>query len=131
MGKIAGDRDLLVWQKAMDLVVNIYRLSDQFPRTELYGLRAQLLRAELSIPANIAEGRGRRSMRSFLHFLDISYGSLMESETFLTLAVRLGYVQESAVADLLTQAAEIGRILNGLMKSLENCAHDSRHNPEP
>jgi four helix bundle protein len=84
----------------------------------MYGMRSQLQRAAASVPTNIAEGRGRRSTRSFLHFLDIAYGSLMESETFIILASRLGFLDDVSVSALLAQTAEIGRMLNGLRNSL-------------
>jgi four helix bundle protein len=118
MNAVASYRDLKVWQKSMDWVVACYRVSESFPKTEMYGMRSQLQRAAASVPANIAEGRGRRSTRSFLHFLDIAYGSLMESETFIMLAGRLGFLDDVAVSALLVQTAEIGRMLNGLMNSL-------------
>lgn len=118
MGSIANYRDLKVWQKSVNWVVACYRVSEAFPKTEMYGMRSQLQRAAASVPANIAEGRGRRSTRSFLHFLDIAYGSLMESETFIMLAGRLGFLDEVSVSALLVQTAEIGRMLNGLMNSL-------------
>lgn len=83
MEKIGSHRDLIVWQKAMDLVVEVYRLSQAFPKTETYRLVAQVTRAAASVPANIAEGNARGSGREYAHFLGIAKGSLMETETFL------------------------------------------------
>jgi len=90
MGK--SYRDLVVWQKAMDLVTAIYRITAQFPREEMYGLTSQLRRAAVSIPSNIAEGQGRHGVLEFRHFLRQSCGSLMELETQTLIAERLGYI---------------------------------------
>lgn len=113
-------RDLQVWQKAIDLVVECYRISDQFPKTELYGLTSQLKRASVSIAANIAEGRGRRRTGSFLHFLDIAYGSLVEVETLLEIACRVSFLTTESLETLLSRTSEIGRMLNGLIAPLEH-----------
>ena len=116
-------RDLGVWQKAMALVVEVYRDADGFPKSELYGLSSQLRRALVSIPANIAEGRGRRSTRSFLHFLDIAYGSMAEAQTLLELATRLGFLPPDRLAAHVGRLAEIGRMLNSLISALEQRLH--------
>ncbi len=112
-------RDLLVWQKAMDLVEDVYRVTKPFPREEIYGLTAQLRRAAVSIPSNIAEGQGRRSDREFLNFLSIAHASLREVETQILIAQRLKYVNEDKKSELFEQTSEVGRLLNGLMRSLE------------
>jgi four helix bundle protein len=112
-------RDLTVWQKAMDFVVECYRSCEKFPRTEQYGLCSQLQRSSVSIPSNIAEGQGRNSIKEFLHHLSISYGSLMESETQIQIACRLGYITQDHQQQRLNQAEEIGRMLNGLMAALQ------------
>ena len=117
--EIRSYRDLQVWQKAMNLVVMCYRATEQFPKTELYGLSCQLQRAAVSVPANIAEGRGRSHTKEFLHHLSIAYGSLMEAETHLQIAERLGYLDNKILLALLESSAEVGRMLNGLMQSLE------------
>ena len=111
-------RDLEVWQKAMDLVVGCYRMTEQFPKTELYGLTSQLQRAAVSIPANIAEGQGRSHTREFLNHLSVAYGSLMEVETHLEIAARLEYLDQAELHRLLDQTGEIGRMLNRLMQAL-------------
>ena len=102
----------------MDLVVACYQVAERFPKTEVYGLAAQLQRAAVSIPANIAEGQGRNHTREFMNHLSIAYGSLMEVETHLQIATRLGYINETALGQLLSRTNEIGRMLNGLMQAL-------------
>ena len=109
----------MVWQRAMDFVVDCYRISEIFPKKETYGLSSQLQRAAVSLPANIAEGHRRRSTKEYLHHLSIAYGSLLEVETHLQIAVRLGYVEAEAVRGPFDQASELGRMLNGLMTSLK------------
>ena len=117
---IRSYRDLEVWQKAMDLVVECYRVAERFPKTETYGLTSQLQRAAVSIPANIAEGHGRSHTREYLHHISIAYGSLMEVETHLQIASRLSYLDNSSLQILLDKSAEIGRMLNGLMRKLSD-----------
>jgi len=102
----------------MDLVIACYRVTDTFPKSEVYGLTIQLQRAAVSVPANIAEGQGRNHTREFINHLSIGYGSLMEAETHLQIAARLAYIQQSELEKLLLQTNEIGRMLNGLMKFL-------------
>jgi four helix bundle protein len=115
----AGYRDLKVWQKAMDDVVECYEYTGRFPKSEMYGLASQLQKCAVSVAANIAEGQGRGYAGEFLHHLGFAYGSLMESETHIQLAERLGYCSAEAAAALLDRAGEIGRMLNGLMNSLD------------
>lgn len=112
-------RDLQVWQKAMDFVMACYEAAAAFPKSEQYGLSSQLQRAAVSIPANIAEGHGRRHTREFIQHLSVAYGSLMEVETHLQIATRLGYLKSDRAAQMLESSAEIGRMLNGLIQSLE------------
>lgn len=115
---IRNYRDLVVWQRAMDLVEMIYRLSRSFPKDEIYGLAAQLRKAAVSVPANIAEGRGRHTTREFLHFLSIAAGSLTELETHVLIAERLDYVEHQVASEAINLAAEVGRLANGLIRSL-------------
>ena len=115
---IRSYRELEVWQKAIDLVVECYRISERFPKTELYGLTSQLQRAAISVPANIAEGQGRTHTKEFLNHLSIAYGSLMEIETHLQIAARLNYLDLPALELLLEKSAVVGRMLNGLMQAL-------------
>lgn len=120
---IRSYRDLEVWQKAMSLVVDCYKTASEFPRTELYGLTSQLQRAAVSVPANVAEGQGRSHTKEFLNHLSIAYGSLMEVETHLFIAARLGYIDALALNALLEKSAEIGRMLNGLIQALTRKLH--------
>jgi four helix bundle protein len=114
--------DLLAWQKAMDLVEQVYRLTKSFPKEELYALTVQLRRSALSVPSNIAEGHGRSGRREFAHHLSIALGSLAECETQLRVAQRLGYLHDVSMNEVLAASAETGRILVGLMNSLEKHA---------
>jgi four helix bundle protein len=111
-------RELIVWQKAMDLVETVYRATDHFPKTEIYGLTSQIRRAAVSVPSNIAEGQARGTTRDFLHFLSVSQGSLMEVETQVTIAERLGYITTEQNTTLLEATAEVSRLLSGLRRSL-------------
>ena len=119
-------RDLLACQEAMDLVEGVYRLTRSFPREEVYGLTGQLRRAAVSVASNIAEGQGRSTDRDFLHFLGIAYGSLREVETQILIAGRLGYIGEEKNEEALEQTSKVGRLLNGLMRSLES-SYSRRH----
>ncbi len=110
--------DLIVWQKAMSFVEAVYRASAGFPMEERYGLTSQLRRAAVSVPSNIAEGEGRDSRREFHRFLRVAHGSLREAETQIQIAGRLGYLTSTITARLMSAAAEVGRLLNGLAKSL-------------
>jgi four helix bundle protein len=94
MSRIESHRDLIVWQKAMDLVVEVYRLANMFPKSETYSLVSQMTRAAASVPANIAEGNARGTLKEHAYFLSISKGSLMETETYLLLAIRLNYITQ-------------------------------------
>lgn len=111
-------RDLHVWRKAMNLVEDAYRMTRTFPKSEIYGLASQLQRSAVSVPANIAEGHGRGSTKSYLNHLSIANGSLMELETHILLAERLQFCGGEASAELLEQSAEVGRMLRGLQRSL-------------
>jgi four helix bundle protein len=115
---MAGYRDLKVWQLAMMLAEETYRISKEFPKHEIYGLTSQLQRAAISLPSNIAEGQGRNSSKEFNHFLGIALGSLAELETQLLLSARLGYLNESTITHALRMADEIGKMIKGLQKSL-------------
>jgi len=115
---VRGYRDLVVWQRAMDLVTATYRLTASFPRDEKYGLVQQLNRAAVSVPSNVAEGHGRDHLGDYLHHLSVANGSLMEVETQLMIAGRLGYVSREAEEGILGHAAEVGRMLSGLVRAL-------------
>ncbi|MCI0350366.1 MAG: four helix bundle protein [Acidobacteriales bacterium] len=111
-------KDLIVWQKAILLVTDIYKVTRSFPKDEIYGLTNQLRRAAVSVPSNIAEGQGRLSEKEFQQFLAIARGSLMEVETQIHIARNLGYLSEAHLDGLMEKEAEVGRLLNGLMNSL-------------
>ena len=116
---IKSYRDLLVWQKAVDLVVLAYRATAQFPNSEKYGLVSQIRRAATSIPANIAEGYGRGSRKDYAQFLFIAQGSLKELETHFIVAEKLSYLSAAQSTRLLSQTDELGRILGGLIRKLK------------
>jgi four helix bundle protein len=111
-------KDLVAWQKAMDLVTATYRATAGFPKDEQFGLTSQLRRAAVSIPSNIAEGQGRLSEKEFRYFLGQARGFLMEVETQLQIGQNLGYSQPAQTNELLKACAEVGRILNGLLASI-------------
>ena len=112
-------RDLEVWQKAMDLVVECYQATKKFPKTETFGLSGQLQRAAVSIPANIAEGRARKHTKEFLRHLSIAYGSLAELETHILISERLDYINRDWAEALIEKTSTVGRMINGLRRSLE------------
>ena len=113
-----GYQDLETWQQAMDLVAEVYEATKKFPKEELYGLTNQLRRAAVSIPSNIAEGQGRDSVKEFLHHPAYAYGSLCETKTPVLIAARLKYIDANDKEQLLSRAAVVGRLLNGLSRSL-------------
>jgi four helix bundle protein len=117
---IKSHRDLIVWQKAMDVVVFVYRVTESFPKAETYGLTSQIRRSVTSIPANIAEGQGRRLPKEFVYFLANARGSLWELDTHLESATRLGFLNVDTHQQLQAQLDEVGRMLNGLMRSVNN-----------
>jgi four helix bundle protein len=116
---IRGYRDLIVWQRAMAVVVDVYRLTDGFPTHERYGLVQQVRRAAVSIPSNIAEGHGRDHLGDYLRLLSVANGSLMEVETQMLIARQLGYLTATEEGALLNKTAEVGRMLSGLTGALK------------
>jgi len=115
---ILSHRDLLVWQKAMDLVDLVYDLADQFPREELFGLRSQVTRAAVAIPSNIAEGQTRSTSRDFAHFLDIARSSAMETDTQLLIAVRRRFVSAAEAHPAFALIEEISKMTTSLQKRI-------------
>jgi four helix bundle protein len=111
-------RELRVWQMAMDLVVEIYRVTARFPAEERFGLTSQLRRAAASVPANIAEGNARSTRKDYASFVSIATGSLAETETFLLLAVRLGYLSRAEARPIMSLVAQVGRMLRSLRARL-------------
>ena len=119
MARITGFKDLIAWQKSMDLVESVYRLSAEFPAVERFGLTSQLRRAAVSIPASIAEGYGRTTRVEYVRFLDIARGSANEVETQLLIAVRLLFAPRAEAQRALDLCLEVQRILVGLVAGLE------------
>ena len=118
MAKIKSHRDLIVWQKSMDLAEDVYRLTSGFPREELYRMTSQLTRAAISVPANIAEGHARGTRRDYANFLAIAKGSLMETETFLMLAERLGYGKQNPIDRTLSLVTEVSKMITAIRSKL-------------
>jgi four helix bundle protein len=111
-------RELLVWQNAKGLAVQIYQASEQFPRAELYGLTSQMRRAAVSVSSNIAEGQGRLTLGEFLHFLGQARGSLLELDTQLAIALDLSYLKPDQHEILDQEAYQVLGLLNRLIESL-------------
>ena len=118
MPKISSFRDLLVWQKAMILAEHGYRLSKRLPRDDQLVLGHQIRKSCVSVPSNIAEGFGRHSTAEYIHHLRFSKGSVNELQTQLELGQRLQIVRDTDAAIIITEAEEVGRMLNGLVNSL-------------
>ena len=111
-------KDLEVWRAAMELAIQVYRLTALFPKEERYGLTSQMRRAAVSVPSNSAEGKGRLSDKELIHFLCNSRGSLFEIETQLTIGERLGYSTTEECNAVRQETARVGQMLNGLMRSV-------------
>ncbi len=107
-----------VWQRSMDLVIEIYKTTSTLPREETYGLQSQMRRAATSIPSNIAEGEGRKYPRDRAQFFNIARGSLYELHTQITICRRLGYMTEETEASLLNDATRVAMLINGTLRSL-------------
>lgn len=116
--QVKSYKDLIVWQKAMDLVEMVYRATKTFPKEELYGLTNQLRRAVVSIPSNIAEGQARKSTAEFRNFLSIARGSLAEVETQLLIARRLSYINQQKLGAILSIQVEVNKMTNSLILKL-------------
>jgi four helix bundle protein len=112
--------ELRVWQAAMTLVEQVYRVTAKFPADERFGLVAQLRRAGVSIPSNIAEGRRRKREKAFLYHLDVALGSQAEVEVQLEIAHRLGFISDDAHAPVHQNVVDVGKMLNGLIASMQN-----------
>ncbi len=118
--KIESFKDLIVWQKAVELVNETYSISKYFPKEELYSLTSQVRRSAISIPANIAEGWGRGTTKNYIQFLEISRGSLFELDTLLFISNHQNYVSTGNCSLLENKISEIGRMLNTLITRLES-----------
>ncbi len=113
-------RDLIVWQKSIELVTEIYRYTQVFPKQETYGLISQLRRAAVSVPSNIAEGHARTSTGEYKQFIGHTMGSLVETETQIVIAEKLKYLDTAVASNLLGRTDEIGKMLNSLSRSLSS-----------
>lgn len=118
MENIKDFKDFFLWQRAMDLVVEVYDLVKKLPKEELFALSDQIRRAVISIPSNIAEGQGRNSSKEFIHFLSIAKGSKAELETQLLLCVRINYLKELEIEKAMSLVEEVGKMLHSLQKRL-------------
>jgi four helix bundle protein len=116
---MANFKELLVWQKSINFVTEIYKTTDAFPKDETFGLKSQIRRASVSIPSNIAEGNSRRSKPDYLQFLKISRGSCAEVETQLIISRNLNFLNETNYLRLNQDIIEISKMLNGLINSLK------------
>ena len=119
MSEVTSYRDLVVWQKAMTLTEKIYRLSEEFPTREQYGLTSQLRRASVSVAANLAEGHARATRKDYAHFVSMAMGSLAEVETYLILADRLQIAPREQLAPIWHLAQEVSKMLNVLHHRLK------------
>jgi four helix bundle protein len=119
---VASYRQLIAWQKGISLVTDLYRLTNSFPRDEIYRLTSQMRRAAVSIPANIAEGQGRLSTGEFKQFLGHARGSMFELESHTVIAHNLGYLTQEDSGKVVERIHELGRLVNGLLKSLDRTA---------
>jgi four helix bundle protein len=127
-------KDLIAWQKAMELAATVYQLTANFPKAEMYCLTSQIRRAAVSIPSNLAEGQGRGATIDFVRYTRIALGSLQELETQIILAGRLGYAAAPALDHVIACIAEVGKLTRGLQKSLGQAkrpASDSINNQLP
>jgi len=117
-------RDLVVWQKSMILVTEVYKTTRSFPRDEIYGLIGQMRRCAVSIPSNIAEGYGRNSSNDYVRFLRMAMGSLYELQTQFDISSSLGYITEDHYGKLFESSREVERMLSSLIRKLENKGKD-------
>lgn len=131
MGKIDSFQQLDAWKEAHRLVILVYRVTEYFPSHERFGLVAQMRRAAVSIPANIAEGFKRRGIREKVRFYNIAEGSLEELKYYCILSEDLGYVPSKTKGELLSQTETVGKILNGLITSTERRRIPVPHPPTP
>lgn len=120
MGSIKSYKDLIIWQKSVDLAVEVYKLSSEFPKEEIYGMTSQIRRAVTSISLNIAEGYGRNTTKNYINSLYIAQGSLQEVESAIILSVRLNFIKEEYCEKVNSLILEEFKMFNALINSLEN-----------
>lgn len=119
MATIISYRDLLIWQKSMDLVTEIYKITASFPKDEVYGITTQIRRSSVSVPSNIAEGYGRNSSGDYKCFLHISLGSLYELQTQIEICFRLQYLKNESFTTLQVKTNELERMMNSLISKIK------------
>lgn len=119
MAYLNSHKELVVWQKSMDLALLIFDLTSKYPKSEIYGLISQMRRSSVSIPSNIAEGYGRRSKKEFVHFLTVSYGSTLELETQSILSKNLKFVEKNKFGKTMSLVEEILKMLNSMITKLK------------
>ena len=118
-GSIRSYKDLIVWQKAMDVVILTYKLTEKFPGREVYALVSQMRRSAVSIPSNIAEGRGRGTRKDFVHFVRMAYGSASELQTQYLIAKRLEFIHENDATHAFSLLDEVIKMLRSMILKLE------------
>ena len=119
MATINSYRDLLIWQKSMTLVTEIYKITSSFPKEEIYGITSQIRRSSVSVPSNIAEGYGRNSTGDYKRFLHISLGSLYELQTQIEICFRLQYLKNESFLSLQAQTNELERMMNSMISKIK------------
>jgi four helix bundle protein len=120
MSEVKSYKDLLIWQKGMDIVLSTYHLISDFPKDELYSLSSQIKRSSVSIPSNISEGYGRQSTQSYIQFIKIARGSLYELETQLLIAQRLNFIKdENSFLELINMISDESKMINSFLNKLE------------
>ena len=118
--KIESFKDLIVWQKGIEIVSDVYKATKKFPKDELYCLTSQIRRSAISIPANIAEGWGRGTTKNYIQFLEISRGSLFELNTLIIISYNQEYIDKATCDEIENRLNEIGRMINALITKLES-----------
>jgi len=130
-GGVKNYKELDVWRKAVSLAIEIYKATSRFPEMEKFGLTAQIRRAASSVPANIAEGWGRGTTKEYIQFLLVARGSLMELETHAIIGQRLRYLSQEQLTAVQEQIEEVGKMLNGLIRSLRRVRLTAAPTPNP
>jgi len=116
--KIISYHDLEIWKRGIQLVKELYKITSEFPKSEIYGLTSQIQRAAVSFPANIAEGWGRESSKNYIQFLRNSRGSLFEMDTLIIIAYKLNYIDKKTLNPILNEIKELGKMLNSIIKKI-------------
>ena len=117
--EIKSYKDLLIWQRSMDLVESVYKFTENLPANEQYGLISQMRRAAVSIPSNIAEGYGRKATGYYIQFLSVARGSLLELETQIELCIRLKYIEENDSGNITNNIIEISKMITTLISKIK------------